>query len=505
MSEWFNEPVLKTGVPSGTVGSNPTASSSPRPRGLRRTAAVATVATLLMSAPLAAQSPTLRAAIPPDWSSIGSEAANVLADYLHIDTSNPPGNELAAARFLKSILDHEGIEAQILDTVELGAGRANLYARLKGTGGKKAIALVSHMDVVPATPSFWKVPPFSGAIRDGEIWGRGALDMKGEGIAQLMAMIALKRAHVPLDRDIVFIGNADEELGSTGAEVFTRRHADLLEDVEFLITEGGGNPVIDGKLQYYGVGVAEKRTFWQRVSVTGIPSHASRPTKANPVPRLVAALDRIARYETPIRVTPGVAKYFHDIAPLYKDPQRGWLADVSSALRNPAARQWILGNVYWNATLRNTIALTGLKGSNKTNVIPPEASGELDIRLLPDADTSAMLADLRRVVNDTAVHFHTLVGPKNALESPINTALFHAIERAAAERDPGVPVTTPMLTGATDRPFYRALGIVTYGVDPFRVDDKVAQEGVHGNNERISLDNVTFGVHFLYDILRYAQ
>src|SRR6185295_14625416 len=162
---------------------------------------------------------------------------------------NPPGNEIQTALYLKRILDREGIEAQILDTAELKpAGRANLYARLKGNGSKKAIALVHHMDVVPADARYWSVDPFSGLLKDGYIWGRGALDMKSEGIIHLMAMIALKRSGVPLNRDIVFIANSDEELGSTGAIVFVKNHPDLLKDVEYLVTAGGDNLVTDGKL-----------------------------------------------------------------------------------------------------------------------------------------------------------------------------------------------------------------------------------------------------------------
>src|SRR4051812_41184342 len=200
---------------------------------------------------------------PVDWNALRDETARVLAEYLRIDTTNPPGNEIAGARFLKAILDREGIEAQILDTTELGAGRANLYARFRGNGSKKAVALVHHMDVVPVDPRHWSVPPFSGLTKYGYVWGRGAIDMKGIGVVQLMALVALKRSGVPLTRDIVFIGNADEELGSTGAIVFVQRHPDLLRDVEFLMTEGGENPVRSGAIEYYGVGVAEKRTFWQ--------------------------------------------------------------------------------------------------------------------------------------------------------------------------------------------------------------------------------------------------
>ena len=441
----------------------------------------------------------------PDWTALAAETEKILIDYLRINTSNPPGNELETARFLKQILDREGIEATILDTAVLGKNRANLYARLKGNGSKKAIALVHHMDVVPVTREFWSVDPFSGEVKDGYIWGRGAIDMKGEGIMHLMAMIALKRSGVTLNRDIVYIANADEEFGSTGGTAFVNNHADLLKDVEYLITEAAENSVKNGKVQYFAVGVAEKRTFWQKLSVRGIPSHGSRPTRNNPVPRLVAALDKIAKYETPIHATPGAQKYFRDISRLYTGEQRAWLADVTRAMQNPRAKAWILSDVYWNAFLRNTISLTALNGSNKTNVIPAEATAEIDVRLLPDTDPAAMLATLKKIVGDTAVHFSTILQPKTPLESPIDTDLFRAIEKAALEREPGAFVTTPMQTGATDRPTYRKLGIITYAIDPFRIEQPERQRGIHGNDERLSRENVGFGLRYVYDILRYIQ
>ena len=441
----------------------------------------------------------------PDWNALNDETLHTLSDYIKVNTTNPPGNELDAARFLKNILDREGIEAQLFDTVELGANRGNLYARLKGNGSKKAVALVSHMDVVPVAPSFWSVDPFAGVVKDGYIWGRGTLDMKGQGIVQLMAMIALKRSGVPLNRDIVFIGNADEEFGGSGATAFVKNHADLLQDVEFLMTEGGENLVVNGKLQYYGVGVSEKQTFWQKVVVTGVPSHGSRPTKQNPVPRLVAALDRIAHYETPLHVLPDVQKFLRDISPQYTGEQRAWLADVRSAVKIPRARKWLTGNIYWNAILRNTISLTMLQGSNKTNVIPAEASAQMDIRLLSDTDPLTFLNTLKRIANDTAVHWVNQIEPKTKLQSPIDTDLFRAIEKASHDRNPDVIVTTPMFTAATDRPTYRALGIITYGFDPFLVENEEMHSGMHGNNERLTVANVGFGIKYLYDVLRYVQ
>jgi acetylornithine deacetylase/succinyl-diaminopimelate desuccinylase-like protein len=460
---------------------------------------------LALSSALTAQTRAPLPVRPVDWAAIDREGVALLRDYLRINTTNPPGNELASARFLRDFLAKEGIEAQILDTAELGAGRANLYARVKGNGSKRAIALVHHMDVVPATPSTWTVPPFSGELRDGYIYGRGALDMKGEGVAAMMALVAIKRGGVPLTRDLVVIANADEEWGSLGALTFAARHADLLRDVEYLFTEGGSNSVRNDTLRYYAVGVSEKRTFWQRLTVRGTPSHASRPTTDNPVPRLVAALDRLARYETPLHVTPGVDRYFRDISRDYPGERGSWLRNVSRALENPRAREWILSDLYWNAILRNTISLTALQGSNKTNVIPAEASAEVDIRLLPDQDPDSVLATLKTVVADTAVQFSPLIVPKAPFESPTNTDFFRAVERAARERDPRAFVTSSMLTAATDRPMYRRLGILVYGLDPFRTDDVDEQRGVHGNDERISVANLGAGIRFVYDVLRYAQ
>jgi acetylornithine deacetylase/succinyl-diaminopimelate desuccinylase-like protein len=476
---------------------------------MRRTAVslVLLLATMTASAHAHAQAlgtVAARAQVP-DWNALSDETLHNLSDYIRVNTTDPPGNELDAARFLKAILDREGIEAQILDTAELGHNRANLYARLKGNGSKKAIALVHHMDVVPVAPNFWSVDPFSGTVKDGYVWGRGTLDMKGQAIVHLMAMIALKRNGVPLNRDIVFIGNSDEEFGGEGAIVFVKNHADLLKDVEFLMTEGGENLVVNGKLKYYGVGVSEKQTAWQRIVVTGVPSHGSRPTKQNPVPKLVAALDRIAHYETPLHVLPDVQKFFHDISPQYKGEQRIWLSDVRSAITIPRARKWLTNDIYWNAILRNTISLTGLQGSNKTNVIPAEASAAMDIRLLSDTDPGTFINTLKRIANDTAVHWVNQIEPKTKLQNPIDTDLFHAIEKASHDRNPDAIVTTPMFTAASDRPTYRALGIITYGFDPFLVENAEMHSGMHGNNEHLAVSNVSFGLKYLYDVLRYVQ
>ncbi len=444
-----------------------------------------------------------RAAVPKsdaEWRAAGQEAATLLSQYIAINTTNPPGNELKAAEWLRAVLGREGIEAQIF---EPGPGKANLFARVPGDGTGRPLIFLNHMDVVLATPEYWKVDPFGGVVQDGYVWGRGALDMKGEAIAQLMTLIILKRAGVPLKRDIIFLATADEEIGAgVGAGWFVENHPDLIRDAEFLINEGGtirADP--SGHIEYYGIGTTEKSPFWLDVTAKGTAGHGSRPTSDNPVHRLVRALSRIAAWQTPLVVTPTVERYLHDLATIETDAaRRAWLADVRAALRDSAAARAITADLTYNALLRNTISITGLKGSDKTNVIPPVASAALDVRLLPGQIPAAFLADLVRVVGDSAVTI-TPQGPNwPATESPTDTELFRAIAAAAHARDPDALVTTPPLTGFTDSHYFRRLGIVSYGVSPFPLN-QAESRGVHGNDERVSLDALTFGVHFMYDVV----
>jgi acetylornithine deacetylase/succinyl-diaminopimelate desuccinylase-like protein len=435
------------------------------------------------------------------------EGVRRLSEYIQINTTNPPGNELAAARWLQQVLAAEGVEGQILDTAELGPGRANFYARLPATvpGKRSAIALVSHMDVVPVSREFWSIDPFAGIVRDGYVWGRGALDMKGHAIVQLMALIALKRSGIPRSRDIVFIGNADEESDGLGAITFVNRHQDLLRGVEFLLTEGADTRVEQGKVKWWAIDVGEKRPYWQRLTVHGKTSHGSVPTPDNPVPRLAKALARIADWETPIRVLPAVQRFFKAEA-LYETPEhRRWLSDVATWIHDPKARVWILSEPERNALLRNTVSITVLKGSNKTNTIPPEAQAELDIRLLPDEDTAAFRSELIRVIADPKVDVQTIDGVEPKFNAPLGTEMFQAIERVAHEMIPGVPIATPISVGASDRPTYAQTGIACYGLDPWLVDINDNRRGVHGNDERLSVDNVGFGIRFYRRLLTMLQ
>src|SRR3989449_130261 len=310
------------------------------------------------------------------------------------------------------------------------------------------------MDVVLATPEYWTVDPFSGVVQDGYVWGRGALDMKGEAIAQLMTLLTLKRAGVPLKRDVIFLATADEEIGGgVGAGWFVEHHRDDVQDAEFLLNEGGTvrtDP--SGRIEYYGVGTTEKSPFWLNLTARGTPGHGSRPTPDNPVHRLVRALSRIGAYQTPLVVTPAVERYFRDLSTIETDQgRRAALADVRAALRDSAAVRFLTGDLTYNALLRNTISITGLQGSDKTNVIPPVARAALDVRLLPGQDPQAFLADVVRIVGDSAVEI-TPQGPNwPATESPTETELFRAIVAAARERTPDARVTKRPLGWLAER------------------------------------------------------
>jgi acetylornithine deacetylase/succinyl-diaminopimelate desuccinylase-like protein len=445
------------------------------------------------------------AATTPPGDSMGAETAARLAEYIRINTSNPPGNELLTAHWLKDVLAREGIEGHIVDTAELGRGRANFYAVLKGDGSQKGIALVHHMDVVPVTRERWSADPFGGVVKDGFLWGRGTLDMKGQGIIQLMSFIALKRAGVHLTRDIVYIANADEEAEGIGATTFVRRHADLLSTVEYLMTEGGDTRVEHGKVKWWGVSVGEKRAYWQQLVVHGTASHGSEPTADNPVPRLARAIVRVAEWKTPIRVSAAVDREFKVEALYEQGEHRRWLADAARALQDPRGKAWLLSDPDRNALLRNTIAPTVLHGAEVTNIIPGEATANLDIRLLPDEDTVAFKNELTRVVDDPKVEIRTLPGFEPKFNSTANTALFRGIERAVHEMAPGLPVATETDAGATDRPAYAGAGIICYGLSPYLVEMDIDRRGEHGDDERIPLNTIGWGVRFYQKLLTEMQ
>lgn len=432
----------------------------------------------------------------PNVSSAEDEAKKYLQAYLQIDTTNPPGHEKRAAEFFKSIFDKEGIECEIFDQ---GNDRANVIARLRGNGHKRPIILLNHLDVVPADASRWTVPPFSGEIRDGYIWGRGALDMKATAVCQLMTMLSLKRSGKVLDRDILFWGSVDEEEGTDNGVVWMiAHHKDKLLNAEYVLTEGNNILLENGKTKAWNVDVTEKSVLWLKMIAFGKAGHASIPEKEGAVAKIVQASKKILEYNTPVRLLPSVDYYFRQLAKSSSPELKAILSDPATSLKDPILSQQLLNDPYRNAYLRSTISITGLTGSTKVNVIPGEATALLDCRLLPGDDPDKFLETLKKIVQDETIKFEVL-SSGHANESPINTDLYKAIERARDHFDPGVAVLTPPLTSTTDASSLREIGMVVYGFEPFRIASD--EDLSHGDNERISLDNLSLGLKVTYMIV----
>jgi len=428
-------------------------------------------------------------------------AVKWMQEYLRIDTTNPPGNEMKAVAFYKKILDQEGIETRVF---EYTPGRGDLWARLPHSGGgeaKRPIILLNHMDVVTSDAAHWKVPPFSGEIADGYLWGRGAQDMKDEGLAQLVAMVMLKREKVALDRDVIFLAVADEEAEGTGTDWFIEHQRDLLENAEFLINEGGENLLEEGKVKYIGVDVGEKTTYWLHVVAHGRPGHASRPNPDSAPNRLVHALNRIIAYRTPLRVLPVVAEFLNDMAP-YELPERAAeYRNVEKAVEDRRFQEEVERDESLNFLLRDTISLTMMGASSQTNVIPPEAWANLDVRILPGGDPKALLEAVRRVVNDPNVMVEPMKDEfRVANYSGTDNVLFAAIREVSDEYFPGTPVVPHITSGYTENQRYRPLGIASYGFNPYTATDEEGNTE-HGNDERIRVEEVRRGPRILFDVL----
>ena len=443
-------------------------------------------------------------------------AVTWMQQYLRVDTTNPPGNEMRAAAFYKKILDQEGIENR---TFEYAPGRADLWARLPHTEKKptsaaknaaemehpdvhpRPIIFLNHMDVVTSDASHWKVPPFSGEIRDGYIWGRGAQDMKDEGLAQLVVLVMLKREKIALDRDVIFLAVADEEADGTGTDWFIKNQRELLGNAEFLINEGGENLLENGKVKYVGVDVGEKTTYWLHVVAHGRPGHGSRPNPDAAPNRLVRALDRILAYKTPLRVLPVVDEFLRDMAPYEPPEQAAHYRNVKKAIEDKKFQDEVEHDESLNFLLRDTISLTMMGGSEQTNVIPPEAWANLDVRILPGGDPLALAEALRRVVNDPNV----TIEPQQpefriANYSGTDNALFAAIRDVSGKYFPGTPVVPHITSGYTENQRYRPLGIVAYGFNPYTATDEEGNTE-HGNDERIRVEEVRRGPRILFDVV----
>jgi len=434
-----------------------------------------------------------------DWAALGDETVDLLRRYLTIDTTNPPGNEIAGTRFLAEVLAGDGIESE---TIEAAPGRASLRARLAGDGSLGGIVLHHHIDVVYADRRYWTVDPFGGVIADGYLYGRGAIDMKSTGILHLAAMLALKRARVPLKRDLVFLATADEEVGSEfGAQFIADRRREWLAGAEYAISELAAiqtHPSLKAPLG--AIVISEKTGLALVLIARGEPGHGSMPWPDTAPNRLVRALHRLLEAERPPRVLPEVQEFFSRVSGLMSADSGAGYDDLTRSLRDPEFRTRFMSNRQYAAMVRTTFAVTMLRGSEKSNVIPPEATAQLDCRMLAGDDPEEIAAWVRDVIADEHVEVKIAREPKIPNLSPPDTELYKAMADALQRRAPGVVVAPMILVAFTDNWVFRRCGLHGYGFSPFILDDAEI-ERVHGNDERISLENLREGVRVYTEML----
>jgi acetylornithine deacetylase/succinyl-diaminopimelate desuccinylase-like protein len=474
---------------------------SPISEGLMKSCVV--IALMIMFAPLCAagQQRVEGQPSPSDWERYQDETVKLMQEYLRIDTSNPPGNELAAAQFFHRIFEEAGITNTIYP---YAPGRADIYAVLKGDGSLRPLVFLNHMDVVRAESKNWREPPFAAKIVDGEMYGRGALDMKDEGLLQAMVMIIAKRAHLPLKRDLIFLATADEEVGDSGSTWFVANHPELVRDAEYLLTEGGSNVVSAGQPTLYGIGVAEKAPFWIRVVATGQGGHGSIPIVDSAPNRLIRALRPVVDWQPPFHLLPLVEQYFREISRLETGRRAEEFRHIRKALQDPSFARDLSEDENYAYLLRDTVSLTVLKGSTQTNVIPDTAYAELDVRLLPGEDPQAFLAQLRSVIADDTIQLEPIGAFRPPNSSSTDTGLYRIIESVVHEYDPQALVAPVLNSGYTESQMYRPLGITCYGFAPVAVTEEL-DATQHAANERIPVEQLSRGVKMLYEMLTRVE
>jgi acetylornithine deacetylase/succinyl-diaminopimelate desuccinylase-like protein len=434
-----------------------------------------------------------------NWDDVQQEAIDLLIQYLKLDTTNPPGNEIRAAEFFAGVCKREGIEHQLFEPFP---GRATIWARLRGDGSKRPIILLNHTDVVPHDKEFWTVGAFSAVVKDDFIYGRGAMDMKSLGMAQFVTLLTLKRAQIPLKRDVIFLATADEEAGGlNGAGWFAKNHRELIDGAEFLLNEGGSNMVDpNGRVLAIGVGPSEKAPAWLRLTATGEAGHGSTPRPNSSVNHLLRALNRLLDYTPPIRLAPVVEQSFRSIAPLASPAQAAKYANIREAIKDPEFLRQLESEPGARAIIRNTISITMLQGSNKINVIPPAAYAEIDTRLTPGEKLDRWIAELRGVIKDDSIKIEPILSFE-ANASPTDSELVKTVAAISKERYPEAIITYPVLAGFTDSHYFRDLGVKSYGFSPFVAPPRNLGGGYHGNDERIGKNAYVEGIRFFYDVV----
>ncbi|MBN1881209.1 MAG: M20/M25/M40 family metallo-hydrolase [Deltaproteobacteria bacterium] len=425
------------------------------------------------------------------------EAVRLLSEYLKLNTTNPPGNEHKGVRFFADIFDAEGIEYK---TYESLPGRGSIRAVIKGTGKKDPLTLLNHIDVVPANAEEWNFDPFSGEVTDGMIRGRGALDMKGQGILELMAFLVIKRQGITPNRDLIFVAVADEEMGGgLGMGWLLENHPEdfpkgtVINEVGFTLTD----LLPSGPLAM--VAPAEKGPCWLRLVRKGEPGHGSMPHDKNALHLMIEALGRLIAAERPIIITSITAEYFKNLAtgweflkPYVEDGKEETLVEILKT-------SGLLSMPQMKAVVTNTLSVNKLTAGDKTNVIPSHCEAELDVRLLPGQKIDDFIAFIRKTLEDDEIEIEIIYACE-ASWSSMDTDDYRTMLDIIKKHNPGAVVTPWLIAGTTDSRFYRVAGADAYGILPVSIPLSHVKM-IHGIDEQISVENVVTGTEIFTEIV----
>jgi len=432
-----------------------------------------------------------------DWNQLAPEIFEHYSNLIRIDTSNPPGNETKAAEYLKQVFDREGIPSQIYT---LDPGRGNIVARLKGNGSKQPLLVMGHLDVVGVQKEKWTVDPFAALRKDGYIYGRGSIDDKDKVTSALMTVLLLKRLKVPLDRDVLFLGEAGEEgTSQAGIGFMVNQHWDEIA-CEYAITEGGATTARDGRVRTVEIATTEKVPRGVRLIAHGQAGHGSRPRLDNPIAHLAQAVWKVSVNQPPMRLNDTTRTYFERLATISTPEEADRYNHLSDPARRPAIEAYFAGHELTHySILRTSVVPTIIQGGFRSNVIPSEAEATLDIRALPDEDMPKFYGWLKQLIDDPAVEIVTRgEGRPPGRPSRIDNEMFHSFEATGREMFPGAITLPSMLTGATDNAQLRSKGVQAYGIGPIVDEKDAAGGGAHGDDERLLESSLYKEVEFLW-------
>jgi acetylornithine deacetylase/succinyl-diaminopimelate desuccinylase-like protein len=434
--------------------------------------------------------------LPIDWNEITEQATTLLGDYIRINTTNPPGGEEAGAVFLREALAREGIDSKFYDA---GNGRVSMSARVPATinRGNKPLVLLSHIDVVPVERDQWTMDPFSGKVVENILWGRGALDMKGMGVMELMTAVLAKRHKIALDRDLVFVAVADEEEGGIhGVHYLAEHHPEVLE-ASYVFNEGayGFCEFMGREAKIIGIGPSEKSPCWLHFRSKGQPGHASVPHSKNALVKLVKALARVEAAERRVVLTPAVEAMLRTLA------QKGFLPEDLDPRDENMLAMLASVDAHLSAITHDTVSVTSLHSGQKINVIPGVAEATVDCRLLPTTNPAEFVAEIRRIVDDPDIEVSVVYqhdSGMSSMDTPVVSIAAEVVREKLGDDAFLMPQLSP---GFTDSHAYRHAGAQAYGFTPAMLTREDLAT-IHGHNERISIANLKLGTEVLFEVVR---